>query len=279
MKEHPTLHMRGFVKTSRQLGTLLLPILSAAAACSKQPEDVYLFDCGGSVQRLSHVLGADPPKHVSAIDSTLPRRVRDGCSIHEAWYDIDTDALTLTVQTNAIQNSNENLPSKSIALATPTLTLLVPEGRRPTPREPDMDAAVASARSIQGPFVRSVKHLLDDGKTVLVQELLESEEARLRGGVVYRWRSGSVAHRREDTTATGRYALMDLNTQRQLGDVVSVGGAASHSRVVCFTPSGRIYLAPARDSLVVLDVAVPGWQFTVGGLAVDLFWTGCAGGG
>ena len=116
-----------------------------------------------------------------------------------------------------------------------------------------------------------------DGTTLLLEELGAPTRTRTPGiSLDFGWHAGTVELNPPDADATGRYALFDLTGGTERGSVVSVTGAAFDDRVVCFTPGGRIYVATARDTLTVLDVAEPGRRSSLGGLDLDLYWTACA---
>ncbi len=253
-------------------------VLGTGMASSSQPEDVYLFDCGGMIQRISgSELAASNGLHVSGVDSSLPDHVRDGCSIRAGWYDSAAHRLTLVVQTQKWMDEYGNQETKQLTLMTPALVPVAGEARvLPGPRRPDGRAIWARLRSIESPFDHSVAYVLSDSSTLLLQEL-SSAASRPRPPIVPRllWKHGAISLNRPDTDATGRYALLDFASGEQRGAIVSAIGAVEEHRVVCFTPSGRIFLAAARDTLLVLDAMDPACNSLVP-VAVDLYWTACA---
>jgi len=242
------------------------------------PEHVYLFDCGGNVRHLvvdAPVGSSSIP--VSAIDTTLPNRVRDGCAIHAGWYDVPTGNLVLRVQVRSGMDENDALPTK--------LLWLTPAPERASDQDqsaaalsrPDAQTIRAAVESVESPFVRSAGYVSPDGTTLLLQELATASATRHPPiALNFGWHAGTVELNPPNADATGRYALLDLTSGTQRGSVVSVTGAASDDRVVCITPGGRIYVATARDTLTVLDVAQPDRRISIGDLGLDLYWTACA---
>ena len=253
-------------------------IVGMAIVLPRQPEDTYLFDCGGRIQRIDGLeIPVKPAKHVAQIDSTLPDHVRDGCSIHAGWYDSDTDRLVLVVQTQQLQDEHDSLPTKLLALVTPGLLLQATEvGSLRPPTRPDVQVTAASLRSIESPFARSIGYLLNDDTTLLLQEVTNVSSARLPMELDLLWLPGQVSLNEGRANATGRYALLDIMTRAQRGIEVSTGGTVRDHRVICFTPSGKIYLATTRDTLLVLDVMEPTRRSIVSDLSLDLYWTACA---
>jgi hypothetical protein len=249
-------------------------IVATGQACGTPPDDVYLFDCAGWIQRIDAV-SATRPVHVSEIDSTLPDRVRDGCAIRAGWRDADGNTLMLAVQTQALLDEDGEVPTKVLALATPRLFLLAEQGPLPEqPATPDRRGLAERLEAVEGPFRRSAAYLLSDGTTLLLQELTERMgESGLRHPV---WHAGSVSLNQAQPDATGRYALVDISSGTQRGGVVSATEAADDHRLVCFTPDGTIYVAVARQTLLLLDVMDPAQHTVIGDLAVDLYWSACA---
>jgi hypothetical protein len=253
-------------------------IIVLAAAHPAPPEHVYLFDCEGNVRHLvddAPVEGSGT--RVSAVDTTLPDRVRDGCAILAGWYDIQTDQLALRVQLHAWADTSGTIPTKLLWLT--SALERAPDRNRssPAPSRPDAHTVRAAVRSIESPFARSVGYVSPDGTMLLLKELGPSSGTRTPGIVLdFGWHAGTTELDPSTWNATGRYALFDLASGTQRGAVVSVTRVGSDDRVVCITPAGRIYLATARDTLTVLDVAEPGNRTSLEHLGLDLYWTACA---
>lgn len=259
-----------------QLWIFPLLIIGALVAFGQQSADIYFFDCSGSIQRLSDEGPVGPARHVADIDTTLPAQVRDGCSIGNGWYDRDSESLVLTVQTTVWHDVDGRVPKRLLLLAVPDLELLAAEPPNlQRPSRPDRRAAADRVDSAGSPFPLSVAYLLDDGTTLLLQELVGQSPKRLPVRVAPYWRSGAITLQAAQPNATGRYALFDLATNMQLGEITTATGAVGEHRVVCYTPSGQIFLAKTRDSLLVLDVTDPSSSLTIGGLGLDLYWTAC----
>jgi hypothetical protein len=265
-------------KVYRALALLTPVVACSALALPGQQEGVYLFDCSGRIQRVDgNGMVVTPASHVADIDSTLPHQVRDGCSVHSGWQDSDNDRLVLTVQTKPWQDEHDSLPTKLLIVTTPGLMPRATEGplQRP-PERPYSPAIMTSLQAIESPFLRNAGYLLSDGTTLLLQELAIAAPSPRHIQLNPLWQSGRVSLNRGYPNATGRYALVDVATREQRGVVVSAVGIEDNDRVVCFTPSGRIFLAGTRHTLVVLDVTEPSQRSTVNDLTVDLYWTACA---
>lgn len=249
-----------------------------AAAHPTPPEHVYLFDCGGNVRHLvddAPVAGSGI--RVSAVDTTLPDRVRDGCAILAGWYDVQTDHLALRVQLHAWADTNGTIPTKLLWLTSALERAPDRDQSTPAPSRPDAQAVRAAARSVESPFARSVGYVSPDGRMLLLAELGAPTRTRTPGMTLdFGWHAGTVELNPSNWDVTGRYALFDLPSGTERGAVVSTTGAASDDRVVCITQGGRIYVATARDTLTVLDVAEPGRRVSLGDLGLDLYWTACA---
>jgi hypothetical protein len=253
-------------------------IVGAAMVFPRQPDSTYLFDCGGWIQRVDGIgILLTPAKHVAQVDSTLPDDVRDGCSIHAGWYDTSSDRLVLEVQTQRWRDEHDSLPTKLLALETAALLPQATEARSLTPpTRPNWQATAATLRSMASPFPRSIGYLLSDGTTLLLQEVTNVPPARRPVELNLRWLAGTVSLNKGHAGATGRYALLDIVTRAQRGVEVSTTGGVHDHRVVCFTPSGKIYLAATRDTLLVLDVMEPTRRLIISDLTLDLYWTACA---
>jgi len=254
-------------------------IVVGARVSQERAEGVYLFDCGGRIQRVDGAgTFVTPAMQLAEIDSTLPHRVRDGCSIHAGWFDADSDRLVLVVQTQPLMDEHHALPTRLLPLTVPAL---VPQAMDSAslqpPGKPDLQAMAIDLQSIEGPFAHSIGYLHSDGTTLLVQEVTHTTPAPGPVHLTTLWQAGTVSYSRERAEATGRYALLDMNTRAQRGVVVTTAGATHDDRVVCFTPSGRIYLAAARDTLLILDVTEPSRRSIVSDLTIDLYWAACAG--
>lgn len=257
---------------------LCVLIVDAASLSQEQPQGAYFFDCGGRIQRVEGAgTSVSPAKHVAEIDSTLPYRARDGCSVHAGWYDAEDDVLVLVVQTQAWMGEHDDLPTRLLPLRLPQLVpQAIDSGSLQPPSKPDRQAIAARLQSIEGPFARSIGYLLSDGTTLLLQELTNTTPAARPVRLNTLWQAGTISYNPAHTDATGRYALLNMTVGAQLGAVVSTLGAAQDDRVVCFSPSGRIYLATARDTLTILDVTEPGQRSIVSDLTLDLHSTACA---
>lgn len=270
---------RGLDRAGRILGmTLVLcaAALAAGAVQQEMPQDVYLFDCGGTIQRLSDAEPADA-RRVSDLDSTLPSEVHDGCAILSGRYDNSKSQLLLRVQAEAWQR-NDSIPTTVLALRVPDLR----------PERTDVEAALRPERSartelarrvraLEAPFARSVAYVLGGYDMVLFQELQETSPPgpmSVRPDIL--WQAGTVALREARPDATGRYAVADLSTGAVRGSVVTAPQGSAQQRVVCFTPQGRIYVAAARDTLAVLDTTHPDGRAVQAAVTLDLYWTACA---
>lgn len=204
--------------------------------------------------------------------------VRDGCAVHGGWYDDAADRLLLEVQTVPLQDSLDRLPTRVVALRE-----LEPTegegglGALALPAAPDRRAAAAALDSVEVPFDRGVGYLLDDGVTLLAQELTDSEASAPGVWIDGLWRSGEVGLRRTREDATGRYAVVDLAARVVRGSIVSAADEeeAEAAGVVCVTPGGRVYLAVAPDALLVLDVMRPAAPSRMA-VGLDLSWAACA---
>jgi hypothetical protein len=252
--------------------------LAAATVLRTPPEAVYLFDCEGMLQRIEGSASSpERARHVSEIDSTLPKQVRDGCSINAGWYDRSSARLVLVVQTRMWQQ-NDSVPTKVLSLAAPALVAARVATALPRqPTRPDLDALLPRLRSIRSPFVRSAAYLLGDNATLLLQELRDSAgPSPLPVEPDFLWEAGVVSFRQPRPDATGRYAVYDLAAERLRGAVASAPKGVSEHRVICFTPRGKIYVAAARDTLLVLDVMNPAHRALISDSALDLYWTACA---
>jgi hypothetical protein len=142
-------------------------ILGAAGVSAEPPEDIVLFDCLGTIQRLS---GSDfsvsHDLHVSAVDSSLPVQVRDGCSIHAGWYDRAAHGVVLVVQTERLLDDEDEPAARQLTLTIPTLTPMVGEARTfEPPRRPDGRAIRARLEAIESPFARSAGYALSNSTT------------------------------------------------------------------------------------------------------------------
>lgn len=252
--------------------------LAAGVQIVSPVQTVYLFDCQGRVLRLQGPDFSDRNlRHVTEIDSTLPERVRDGCAIHRGWFDGARDRLLLIVQTKAGQDENDSLPTKLIELEDSTPigeSSMSPASARPS--RVDRQAVAARLASLRAPFNRSLAYVLDDGATALLQELVPSRGAVGPTTLQSGWEAGAIRLWQARGKPTGLYALVDLTTGAQRGEVVATVGDPSDQRVVCLTPSGLVFLATARDALLVLDVVDPRRNQTIAGVDLDLHWTACA---
>lgn len=258
---------------------LVILVLTTVMRAQDPASGVVLFDCGGTIQPIG---GPGSPtgaaRHVSTVDTTLPARVRDGCAIWRGWFDEDRGHLMLVVQTRAWAEPDGTLPTRTLRLSTPDLISLPDDGRAVArARDPDWPTLRATLDTLPGPFVASIGYVLADNRSVLLQEV-QSAPARPRPRVVPRTqrRAGVVALAKHEPAATGRFAVVDAVTGTQRGGIVSALTEGGELRVVCATPDGRLYLAVARDALLVLDVVHPERRVLVPGLEVDLYWTACA---
>jgi len=250
--------------------------LAAGAVQQETPQDIYLFDCGGAIQRLSDAEAADAWR-VSDLDSTLPSEVHDGCAILSGWYDSGRSHLLLRVQTEAWQHG-DSIPTTVLALRVPDLR---PERTdieaAPRPKRSARTELARRVRALEAPFARSLAYVLDGYDTVLFQEL---QETSLPGPMSVQpeilWRAGTVSLREAHPDATGRYAVADLSTGAVRGSVVTAPQGSAQQRVVCFTPQGTIYVAAARDTIAVLDAAHPDRGVVLAAVTLDLYWTACA---
>ena len=259
---------------------MLLAILTLMAAVSPLTQEprIYLFDCAGAIQPIGGPgTPAGQARHVSAVDTTLPAGVRDGCAIRRGWFDGD-GRLALLVQTRAWARPDGTVPTETLTLSVPGL-VPVPDGGRPAggPGGPDWRALRGTLDTLAGPFATSVGYLLADGRSVLLQEV-NGAPARPRPRVVLRTqrRPGVVALAEPESAGTGRFAIVDAVTGTQRGLTVSDLTEGTEVRVVCATPHGLILLAVARDALLMLDVARPEWRVFIPNLELDLYWTACA---
>ncbi len=261
---------------------LLIPLASlvicGSTGCARRASDVYLFDCLGTVTRLDGSnLSLHAGGHVSEIDTTLPVQVRDGCSIHRGWYEVEADRLLLVVQTEPTQGVNDSLPTDLLALAVPDLQL----GTRSSlsmdgARNLDRQAMRTEILSIDPPFAFSAAYPLYGESKVLFQELIEPDVGNQPILAHVLWEPGVPTARRSSRAATGRYALFDLVGNSQHGSVIATTGNTADDRVICFTPDGLVLLANARDSLLVLDTRAGERRQTHTDTGLDLYWTGCA---
>lgn len=267
----------------RASATVALALLAACSSVPErpaEPEVVHLFDCGGWIQTIDERGVAGSALRVSEIDAELPAQVRDGCAIREGRFDRGAGVLELVVQTAALEDELGELPTRLLRLSARDLTLAAPAGSaesRANPAASDRDASALGARleAIEGPFGRSVAYPSDDGTLVLLQEMGPGEGATMSGVRLHGlWQLGRV-ELRSAQDATGRYALLDVTTGSLAGGVVTAEGDPEAHRVVCFTPGGRILLAPTRDTLVILDVHAPASRTVVSESPLDLFWTAC----
>jgi len=244
--------------------------LSTGPVQQEGPQDIYLFDCGGTIQQLSDAEASDAWR-VSDLDSTLPSEVRDGCAILSGWHDNSESHLLLRVQTEGRQRG-DSIPTRMLALAVPGL---VPVGRgipaAPRPERSDRTELIRQVRRLEAPFPRSIAYVLDGYDTVLFQEMQADSSA---GPMSVH--PGTVSLREAHPDATGRYAVADLSTGAVRGSVVTAPQGSAEQRVVCFTPQGRIYVAAARDTLAVLDTTRPDGRAVQAAVTLDLYWTACA---
>jgi len=266
-------------KAARSAVTALCAVAIAAGFVQRQtPRNVYLFDCGGTIQRLSVAeSGASLARRVSDLDSTLPSDVRDGCAILSGAYDVVGSRLLLDVQTEGRQR-DDSIPTRVLALAAPGL-VPVEAGFQTAPRaERSAPGALGRRiRALDAPFARSVVYVLDGYDTVLFQELREtSPSAPVSVRPDLMWKPGTVSLREAHPDATGRYAVADLATGTVLGSVVTAPQGSAQQRVVCFTPRGRIYVAAARDTIAILETAHPDSRAVLAAVSLDLYWTACA---
>jgi hypothetical protein len=252
--------------------------LAAGAVRQETPQYVYLFDCGGTVQRLSDAdVPAGDARRVSDLDPALPSEVRDGCAILSGWYDTGSSQLLLRVQTAGRQRG-DSTPTRMLALAVPGL---VPVGRgiQAAPRFERSARAelIRQVRRLEAPFPRSIAYVLNGYDSVLFQELQEDSSAgpmSVQPDIL--WRAGTVSLREAHPHATGRYAVADLSTGAVRGSVVTAPQGSAQQRVVCFTPQGRVYVAAARDTLAVLDTTRSDGRAVQAAVTLDLYWTACA---
>jgi hypothetical protein len=263
--------------------SILLLVLGAMPLASRPPnisqsKTVYLFDCQGRIFQMEIPgLSHRTLRHVTEIDPTLPESVRDGCAIQSGWYDGAGNRLVLVVQTEAWQGESESLPTKLIELRDFTLASEDTESPSPArPREIDRQEIVGRLASLRAPFARSFAYVLDDGVTALLQELAPSGLSADPIALDIRWDAGAIGLRQPTREATGRYALFDLVAGAQRGAVVSTVKEIAEQRVVCVTASGFVFLAAARDALLVLDVADTTRRLDIANVPVDLYWTACA---
>lgn len=82
--------------------------------------------------------------------------------------------------------------------------------------------------------------------------------------------------RRRPTAERDHDACLNLDTGARIGQVVEGGGSPDEARILCFTPSGRVYLAVSRNALELLDVFEPERRWAFRGLDIDLYSAGCA---
>ncbi|MGD8698199.1 MAG: hypothetical protein PVJ43_02845 [Gemmatimonadales bacterium] len=252
--------------------------LASGAQIVRPVQTVYLFDCQGRVLRLQGPDFSDRTlRHVTEIDSTLPERVRDGCAIHRGWFDGARDRLLLIVQTEAGQDENDSLPTKLIELEDFAPLREIPRSTSSArPGGPDRKEVAVRLTSLRAPFSRSMAYILADGVTALLQELVPGRGAEGPVTLDTGWEAGAVELQRARSEATGRYAVVDLRTGTWRGEVVATEEGVADARVVCLTPSGLVFLATARDALLVLDVMDPKRNQTIAGVELDLHWTACA---
>jgi hypothetical protein len=185
--------------------------------------------------------------------------------------------LHLTSQTQAIQDSTGSIQTKVLAVTGLDLEAdSSPMRNSDTPRDDVSAGSVDWWSSADGLFGSAMVYRIDNDSPVLLQELAAAESVTGTTTLDGRWNPGSVSLRRSFEGATGRYALYDVASASQLGEIVSVPSSAAAQRVVCFTPSGLILVATARDTLVVLDARDAGRRGLVAEGAFDLYWTACA---
>ncbi len=265
------------MKRARACASTLLVVCSATA-CAPEFDDVYLFDCGGNVGILDgNELTVGRAVHVSAVDSTLPGRVRDGCAISRGWYVSGAERLFLQVQIQAAADATDLLPTRTIVLSVPDLRPAERTEHTPIPeRRSDSRALLRRIPLVRSPFASSAAYYVYGEATLLLQEL---EPGTADAGVIWPVTvriPGAVELGQAIAGATGRYALYDLATDTQLGDVIAVVGGSDDDRVLCTTPDGLFVLAAARDSLLVVDTKGGRGSVVSRTPELDLYWTACA---
>lgn len=252
--------------------------LVALVRILSQAESVYLFDCQGRILRMEAPdFSLRSLTHVTRVDPTLPDRVRDGCAIHDGWYDDARDRLVLVVQTRAWQDENDSLPTKLLELT--GLAPVAQDSVSPPPaRSSRLDRQDVASRlaSLPGPFAQSQAYVLPDGVTALLQEVTPTGAAARPLTLDTGWEAGAIGLRQATSRATGRYALFDLTTGTQRGAMVSAVDGAAEQRVICFSPRGLVLLTMTRGALLVLNVADPGHKLVISDIPLDLYWTACA---
>ena len=267
------------MKTTRLLIPLALLVIYGSAGCERRAGDVYLFDCLGTVARIDGSdLSLHAGGHVSEIDTMLPARVQDGCSIRGGWYEPGAGRLLLVVQTEPMQRANDDsLPTKVLAVAVPDMQSVAGSSlRMDRVRSEERQEMRTKILSIDPPFEFSAAYPLYGESKVLFQELTEPDVGNQPILAHVLWEPGMPTARRSSRAASGRYALFDLVESTQYGSVVSATGNTADDRVVCFTPDGLVLVASTRDSLLVLDTRDGQRRQAHTDTGLDLYWTGCA---
>jgi hypothetical protein len=266
------------------------------------PDTVHLFDCTGWIQAIGPDGLATPAVRISGLDASLPNRVRDGCAIHAGWYDLERAALVLEVQTAALADADDELPTRFVSLSLPNLDPLESSASPTAWAAARNDPAAALLPTDDAPFSHARAYVREEAGSMLLEEVVNvaglgptgevTPASRARGVTEERppatrdhyvlphvWRAGIVTLRTPaDARATGRYALMDLESGAQRGSLLTLPPRTAGHRVLCFSSDGLVLLALDPHTLLVLDAREPNWSSTVSGPAVDLNWTGCAAG-